>query len=104
MAIRSSCFFSDDRTDESGSGHEAFDLPATDARDLRTFVRRKRNIERMERMMEAVADCLDERFLARPAIEEPARLIERIERRVHLVFRCGEKTRRDIAGIGKPAH
>src|SRR6267143_4428954 len=96
-----------DGADQSGSGREAMERPAAalpgralDVDDPGGFPRRERNFEAIERMGKAVAKRLDERFLPRPAIEESQRLVPRVEGKVRLVLAAGERTCRDIIGVG----
>src|SRR2546428_6729067 len=103
--------FSDNGSDEAGRGEKAVHPPAAalarsvlDAEDLRRLIRRERDIEGIERMIEAIAERFDERFLTRPAIEESERPGKRVEGRIRLVFSRREEPRGDIVGVGKPAH
>src|SRR6266513_6501892 len=99
-----------DGTDQPGSGQETMKPPAAevpgnvpDAENPGGLARRKRNIEAIERMVKAVAEPLDEGFLARPAIEEAQRLVARGQRPVNLILAVGKKTCRDAVGVGEHA-
>src|SRR5438309_8975469 len=75
-----------------------------DAEDPGWLARRERNIEVIERMVKALAERLDEGFLARPAIEEAQRLVARGERAVNLILAAGKETCRDVVGVGEHAY
>ena len=100
-----------DGADQSGSRREAMERPAAllpgralDPDDPGGFPRRERNVEAIERMGKAVAKRLDERFFPRPAIEESQRLVPGVEGKVSLVLVAGERTCRDIIGVGDRAN
>src|SRR2546422_11565167 len=83
--VRSTALLHDGRHESRGWG-ETHQAPAAvvprgvlDAQDLRGLTRRERNIEVIERMGEAVAERLDEGFLARPTIKEAEQLVARGE-------------------------
>src|SRR5712692_2408837 len=97
--------------DQSGAGREAMERPAAvlsgrtlDADDPGWFPRRERNVEAIERMGKALAERLDERFLARPAIEEAERPVARIEGEVRLVLAARKKTRRNVVRVADDAN
>jgi hypothetical protein len=54
----------------------------------------QRDVEPVETKSKAFAERLDERFLARPAIEESERVLGRVQAEVSLAFFFGEKTLR----------
>src|SRR6267143_2824904 len=76
----------DGRRDEAGSRGKTHHAPAAavsrrplDAEQLCRLPRRQRHIEAIERMVHAVAERLDERFLARPTLKEPECPLARVE-------------------------
>src|SRR6266850_8592986 len=101
-----SATLNDDRRYQAGSRGKTLQAPATvisrcvlDAEDPGRFTRRERNVEALERMVKAVAERLDEGFLAGPAIEKSQRLVARVEGPVSLILAAGEKACCDVIGI-----
>src|SRR6266550_3990640 len=66
--------------------------------------RGQRYVEAIERMEQAVAQRLDERFLASPALEESQRPLARLERPVRGVFARRKPPGGDVVRIGERAH
>src|SRR5256885_12927541 len=88
-------------SDKPGGGRKARHAPAAvlagcvrDAEDARGLTGGKRHREAIEGVRKPFAQRLDERFLARPALEEAERPLARIERAVRLVLHAGKKARR----------
>src|SRR5207302_6070831 len=74
--------------DEAGHGREPLQAPAAaisrhvrDPENLGRLARRERYVETIEGMEQAVAQRLDERLLASPALKESQRPVARLERR-----------------------
>src|SRR6266576_5912006 len=70
-----------------------------DPQHLRRLPRCERHIEAIERDREATAERLHERFLARPAVEEPLRPVAWVEGPVGRVLAAREIVCRDVVGV-----
>src|SRR5207302_9185783 len=98
----------DDRRHESGSRGKTVQTPAAvvpglalDAEDLGRLAGREGDVEAIERMVETVANRLNEGFLARPAIAKPQRPVAPVDRNVRLVLAAGEEARPHVVGAGE---
>src|SRR5439155_20903485 len=70
-----------------------------DAQDLRRSPRSERHVEAIERHREAIAERLDEGFLAGPAVEESQRPVAWLEAAIRRVLEAREIACGDVVGV-----